>query len=112
MMSDKDASESLDKVIDKISKLLAMANDTSSPNEALLAAKRARTLMDKYQLSQEDIETQIGSQLLEAQIGKQKGKLFLWERYLAAGCANLNDCRTVITRNYNGCFLSHRGFAA
>ncbi|XAG83451.1 DUF2786 domain-containing protein [bacterium 19MO03SA05] len=109
-MSTKDTLESLDKVIDKISKLLAMANDTSSPNEALLAAKRARALMDKYQLSQEDIETQIGSQFLEAQVGKQKGKLFLWERSLAAACANLNDCRSVINRNQNGSYLSLQGF--
>ncbi|NAW61088.1 DUF2786 domain-containing protein [Vibrio sp. V31_P5A7T61] len=109
-MSTKDTLESLDKVIDKISKLLAMANDTSSPNEALLAAKRARALMDKYQLSQEDIETQIGSQFLEAQVGKQKGKQFLWEKSLAAACANLNDCRSVINRNQNGSYLSLQGF--
>lgn len=45
----------LEKIKDRIAKLLRMADDASSPNEAAIAASRARKLMDKYQLSQLDI---------------------------------------------------------
>ena len=101
-----DDSAELDKAIDKIQKLLAMANDTSSPNEALLAASRARKLMDKYQLSQEDIESKIGSQFLETGISSHKTRIFLWEKYLASAVGCMNDCRSIIRRDrYQVSFL-------
>lgn len=40
---------------DRIAKLLAMAKDSSSPNEAMIAMERARRLMNKYQIEEEDI---------------------------------------------------------
>lgn len=47
--------EQLDKIKERIAKLMAMAKDASSPNEAAIAAQRARALMDKYQLDEYDI---------------------------------------------------------
>lgn len=44
-----------EKILGRIRKLLAMAADTSSPNEAAIAAKRAESLMRKHQLSQVDV---------------------------------------------------------
>lgn len=111
-MSETNDREQLEKVIDKIQKLLAMANDTSSPNEALLAAKRARALMDKYQLSQDDIESKIGSQFLESENGEPKGKLYLWEKLLAAAAAHLNDCRSAIRSNRKTYSFLFQGFKA
>ncbi|MBY7859150.1 DUF2786 domain-containing protein [Vibrio fluvialis] len=110
-MSHKNAPEQLEKVIDKIQKLLAMANDTSSPKEALLAAKRARVLMDKYQLSQDDIESKIGSQFLELE-NEPKGKLYLWEKHIALAAATLNDCRSAIRRRHRGSQFLFQGFKA
>jgi len=48
-------SADLGKIKDRIAKLLAMAKDSSSPNEAAIAASRARHLMDKYQVTEMDL---------------------------------------------------------
>lgn len=45
------------KIHDRIQKLLAMAKDASSPNEAMIAMERARRLMDKYQIEETDLES-------------------------------------------------------
>lgn len=87
----------LNKVIDKIKKLLAMAADTSSPNEALIAAKRARSLMDKYQLTKLDIEKQTGDQFLESQGESITSKRLRWVLILQRAAANLNDCVAAVT---------------
>lgn len=87
----------LDKVIDKIKKLLAMAADTSSPNEALIAAKRARSLMDKYQLTKLDIEKQTGDQFLESQGDNITSKRLRWVLILQRSAASLNDCVGAVT---------------
>ncbi|NNK82763.1 MAG: DUF2786 domain-containing protein, partial [Flavobacteriaceae bacterium] len=38
-----------EKIVTRIENLLRMAEDSSSPNEAAIAAVRAKKLMDKYQ---------------------------------------------------------------
>lgn len=89
----------LSKVISKIHKLLAMAEDSSSPNEALIAARRARNLMDKYQLSKADIEKEVGSQFLETQADLTTGRRRVWVVNLWSAAADLNDCVAVIVRS-------------
>ena len=44
------------KIQDRVQKLLNMAKDASSPNEAMIAMERARRLMDKYQIEETDLE--------------------------------------------------------
>lgn len=44
-----------DKIMERIRRLLAMAEDTSSPNEAAIAARRAEKLMREHQLTQVDV---------------------------------------------------------
>ena len=39
----------------RIRKLLAMAGDASSPNEAAIAAKRAKALLNEHNLSEADV---------------------------------------------------------
>lgn len=95
----------LDKVIDKIRKLLAMAGDTSSPNEAMLAAKRARALMDKHQLSKGDIEKQTGDQFLESQGDSVTTSRRRWLLKLQNAAANLNDCIGAVTHAPNVKYL-------
>lgn len=88
-----------DKVIEKIRKLLAMADDTASPNEALIAARRARKLMDKHQISREDIEEdEINSQFLESVAEKETTQRKKWLLYIAMAVGQLNDCTSVVTR--------------
>ncbi len=45
----------IQKIKDRIQKLLAMANDSSSPNEAAIAASRVQKLMAKYNLEMVDL---------------------------------------------------------
>jgi len=101
---------SLDKVIDKISKLLAMANDTASPNEAMLAAKRARALMDKYDISVHDIEKTQGSQFLETEYDTGSSKAFKWMSQLAAAAGQMNDCVVIIRGRGKAVLFAFQGF--
>lgn len=48
-------SSDIEKIKSRIRKLLNMAGDSSSPNEAAIAAERAAKLMRKYQLDQADV---------------------------------------------------------
>ena len=46
------------KIMERVRKLLAMAKDATSPHEAAIAARRARSLMDKHQLEEHEMEVQ------------------------------------------------------
>jgi len=77
-----------DKILERIRKLLAMAGDTSSPNEATIAAGRARKLMDQYQVSEWDLKTDKDEDFGEAvQVQQQT-----WHGMLGIAMAWLNDC--------------------
>ena len=91
-------SDNMDRIIEKISKLLAMANDSSSPNEAMIAARRARALMDKHQLEVSDIEAAKGSQFLELQYELNGSRSPKWMVALASASSSLNDCRVLRQR--------------
>jgi len=79
-----------EKIIERVRKLMAMAADCSSPNEAAIAAKRARSVMDKYQISLGDIadKSEFGSE----SASKARSRVPLWEQTLVVDIANLNDC--------------------
>lgn len=84
-----------EKIIRRVKRLLAMAEDASSPNEAMIAAKRARALMDKYQISKSDTEL-LDEQFLEAVADKRGSVRRQFLINLLIACANLNDCIAVI----------------
>jgi len=44
-----------EKILKRIKNLLDMAMDSSSPNEAMIAARRSRALMDEHQISKDDL---------------------------------------------------------
>lgn len=50
----------IEKILETIRKLLRMAGDAGSPNEAAIAAGRARKLMDKYRVSLSDLKESNG----------------------------------------------------
>lgn len=102
------------KIIDRIQALLAMGNDTSSEHEAAIAMRRARKLMDKYQLGSYDlsggISTDLGS--IDYDVGGSRVKP--WVGSLAVACAELNDCILTHFRDYSnsGRFIyTFEGFA-
>ncbi len=85
--------DNLDKIKDRIAKLLAMAEDASSPEEAAIAAKRARALMDKHQISETDI-TQVKAESFGALAAGQAYKYMpTWKNILGVAVARYNDCQ-------------------
>jgi len=102
-----------DKIIDRIRKLLAMAGDTSSPNEAAIAAKRARKLMDEHQVSEMDLTTVTGDDFgTSAYAAGTKTAVTVLGR-LAIPVAKLNDCQVAWVSGPDGRKqLEFQGFLA
>lgn len=102
--------EDKSKIIERVQKLLAMAADDSSPNEATIAAKRARSLMDKHQISLGDMLK--NSEFSQHKVGLSRKFMPVWENCLAVAVAEYNDCiaaldinefkyRTVVFKGYD-----------
>jgi len=91
-----------EKIIDRVRKLLAMANDTSSPNEAAIAAGRARKLIDQYQISEMDLTTVEDSDFGQASYGMGAKSTNKPLGMLAVAVAELNDCNAIWTTQDNG----------
>lgn len=88
-----DSTVNLDKIKDRIAKLLAMSKDTSSPNEAAIAMGRARALMDKHQLD----EFEISGGKIKAEMGTIAATHFsrgmpTYMQTLSVAVAKYNDC--------------------
>lgn len=81
----------MEKIITRVKALLAMAKDTSSPNEAAIALERARKLVDKYQLENID---ELPAQTSEFNYCIKGDKQRYWISAMAYGLARLNDCIT------------------
>lgn len=94
------------RILDKIRKLLAMAGDTSSPNEATIAARQARSLMDKHQISEWHLR-----QDKEADFGKSD-QIYLgsWHGMLGLAMAWLNDTNVRIVTEYGMDILRFEGY--
>lgn len=107
--------EKTDKLIERITRLLAMAGDASSPNEALIAARRARKLMDQHEITRADIESAEhgASQFKETVTNRQGAVLKAWVRRLHSAVGVLHDCHAVFITGLPG-FVQYtfRGFAA
>lgn len=88
-----------------------MASDTSSPNEALIAAKRARKLMDKYQISEDFIHDVMPSDFGVSTMKKGFNKMPKWISTLAVAVAKYNDVHANLA--FNGTFskvIQFKGF--
>lgn len=86
----------LDKIKDRIAKLLRMAADSSSPNEAAIAASRARKLMDTYQIDASEIETEVKDSFGERSVGRFYAAFPLFMSIFAVHVAKYNDCQCVM----------------
>lgn len=80
------------KIIERIRSLLAMGQDTSSPNEAAIAVKRARKLMDEHQLSAIDIKNEKGFELGSVELNNNSTIERTWATTIAIAVAKMNDC--------------------
>jgi hypothetical protein len=91
-MSNEDFTD-LNKIKDRIAKLLRMADDASSPNEAAIAASRARKLMDKYQLSQIDIGTGFEEEFATEPASRFFAAVPEYLSWFWTAIATYNDCQ-------------------
>ena len=91
--------ENIDKVKERIAKLLRMAQDSSSPNEAAIAASRARSLMDKYQIGEADLDGEIHDVFGSERYGRNYKNIPSLISILAVAIARFNDCRVAIMRD-------------
>ncbi len=81
-------------VKERIAKLLAMAADTASPNEAAIAAERARKLMDKYQIDTLDVTAKVDGKFATVKAWETPTDYVPpWMATLAVTIAQYNDCQ-------------------
>ena len=83
------------KVIARIRKMLAMANDKANVNESAVAASMAEKLMRKYQLDMMDImppEQLYGAKDINSEYQWTGGKAAPWMEWVAVSVARLNEC--------------------
>jgi hypothetical protein len=86
--------EDNNRIIDKIRKLLALAN-SSNEHEAALAASHAQRLLSAHNLAMADIESAQKPQSadkVEASVSKTLPK---WVRHLSAGVCTAFDCQGI-----------------
>lgn len=110
--------EALDKIKVRIAKLLRMAQDSSSPEEAGIAAGRARALMDKHQLDAMDIGEQKEEFLAMAATACLKA-IPTYMSTLAVAVAQYNDCQAryengvhAIRTHENGKYVTFLGYTS
>lgn len=87
--------EDLAKIKERIAKLLAMADDSSSPEEAAIAAGRARKLMDKHQLEAWECAKKIEEPMAERKATRAYGAVPDYIGVFASIIGEFNDCQSV-----------------
>lgn len=90
-----------EKTIERIRKLLRMAEDTSSPNEAAIAADRAARLMRKHQLDNADVvmqDLEDGDALIRSKADWSYKSIPGWLQSLAVSIAKVTDTQARIAR--------------
>lgn len=103
----------LDKIKDRIRKLLRMAGDTSSPNEAAIAADRAARLLKQHQLDHADVildELDDPDQLIETKTDKVYRRTPGWLQSLAVSIAKATDTQVRFRRTADGNALTYQGY--
>jgi hypothetical protein len=90
------------KIIDKITKLLARADESrnDNPHEREIAMRHANSLLVKHGLSMNDISDQSELQDNYGALGRKQHTLtsrFVWEAGVWAAIADLNGCRVIRT---------------
>lgn len=101
-MTNSTKQQASDKIINRIRALLAMGADTSSENEAAIALKRARKLMDEHQVSLSDVEAMTEDDLGSADYDVGSSKQKLWVGSIALKIAEMNDCIVRIASRRRG----------
>lgn len=83
----------IEKIKDRIAKLLAMAKDSSSPNEAAIAASRARKLMDQHQITELDLADTAEEAFARDSATRFFAAIPVYMSTFAVTIAKYNDCQ-------------------
>ncbi len=86
-------------IIEKINKLLALAN-SSNENEAAVAAQKASLLLTQYNLSLADLGSDDLTDITELVV-ETTTRFISWKMLLLGGIAEANGCQA-FRNNYNG----------
>jgi len=86
--------ETNNPIIEKIKKLLALAN-SSNEHEAALAASHAQRLLSEHNLAMADIESTVKPDKADKVDTTVSKTLPKWLRHLSAGVSTAFDCRAV-----------------
>lgn len=86
-----------EKIIEKIKKLLALAQ-SANENEAALAAARAQEMLAKYNIEVQEVEKEVSSNIgNEGVVFKYSAP---WQRGLRKACANMYFCSYYFADDY------------
>lgn len=93
-----------DRILDRIRKMLAIANGGANVNEAATAAAMAERLMRKYQIDQADvIVEELTADSVEAETVANGTKTMpAWVGWIAFGVAKANECEVTRARDDRG----------
>lgn len=86
-----DNTQKREKAVERVKALFAMSQDTSSPREAEIAAKRMRSLMSQFGITEDDLRTE---EFAEEYIQYWKHPPE-WAQLLCAAAARLTDTRAI-----------------
>lgn len=100
--------QELDKIKDRIAKLLRMAADASSPNEAAIAAQRARALMDKHQLDEFDVGNRMAEEFMAAAASRYFSAVPMYLSTFSVALAKYNDCQAKFERGEMDYRMNHK----
>lgn len=85
----------MNKIMDRVRKLLRMADDTSSPHEAAIAATRASKLMAKHNIASSAVRLEQGvsaTDINPVHASRQFSRVPRWFAALIVPVAELHDC--------------------
>lgn len=97
------------KIIDRIEKLMAMANDSSSPNEASIALTRAQKLMSKHGISDSDLALSTVKKQKTDKVSKNSSKLPMYLLMLIDCIENAFECKAIIQPRLDGTSITFYG---
>jgi hypothetical protein len=81
----------MDKIIERIQKLLALAGNNPNENEASVAAAKAQELMEEYNISELHLNRKSGHSAARSDV-KKSGGLYQWQRKLWEEVSKLHFC--------------------
>lgn len=93
-----------DTIIERIRRLLMMAQDVSSPNEAAIAARRAESMLRKYNLDRAEVLIEKITRDDIKEFGTQRFYKTMtdWAVWIATGVSNLYECQVLVGQRPNG----------